>query len=257
MLKKERQDHILRMVQEQDMVKIKDLTALFDASVITIRRDLDELESRGLIKKVYGGAVLVKQKEQARVQPFFVTRIGRHHEEKRKIGIAAAEMVRENETIMLDIGTTALEIAKALKNRENITVLTSSLPVLNELAGSRLSVFSLGGQLRGNELALCGGLALNAINEFCIDKAFVGAGGITLKNGITDYNRESAELCSAVVQRAAETIVVTDSSKFGRDASSVIGLLSSVDVVMTDSGIPEEYRCALNDMGVKLIIVDG
>lgn len=256
MLRKERQQQIVKLLQEQSMVKIKELAPQFGTSIITIRRDLDELEQNGLIKKVYGGAVLAPRKGTENQHPFFSVRTQRCHTEKQRIGAAAAALVQPNETIVLDIGTTALEIAKCLKHREDITVLTSSLPVLNELADSRLTVYSLGGLLRGNELALCGSLAFHVLNAFLVDKAFIGAGGITLENGITDYNRDSAELCAVMTQRARQTILVTDSSKFGHDASAVIGSLDSVDTIVTDNGIPQQFRDNLCEKGIQLLIAD-
>ena len=166
-------------------------------------------------------------------------------------------MVEEGDTIVLDIGTTALEIAKNLKDFENLTVLTNSLPILNELASSHLQVYSLGGRLRGNELALCGSLAFHALNTFCIDKAFIGAGGITLEHGITDYDRDSAELCAAIAHRSKMTVLVADSSKIGRDVSSVIGPLDSVSLLITDTDAPKDFLTGLQEQSIEYITVEA
>ena len=257
MLRKERQQQILNMLHKQGSVKIPELAEAFGVSIITIRRDLDEMVEEGLIKKVYGGAVLAPQTTQEpEAQRLFHTRLEHNHREKKAIGIAAASLAKEGETIVLNIGTTALEIAKNLRNVEDLTVLTNSIPILSELASTRLNVYSLGGKLRGSEFALHGSLAFNSLNNFCVDKAFIGAGGITLENGITDHNRDSAELCSAIVNRSRKTILVTDSSKFGRDASAVVGPLNIVDTIITDSGIPAEYAEGLRSMGIELVIVN-
>ena len=257
MLRKERQQQILNMLHKQGSVEIPELAEAFGVSIITIRRDFDEMVEEGLIKKVYGGAVLAPQTTQEpEAQRLFHTRLEHNHREKKAIGIAAASLAKEGETIVLNIGTTALEIAKNLRNAEDLTVLTNSIPILSELASTRLNVYSLGGKLRGSEFALHGSLAFNSLNNFCVDKAFIGAGGITLENGITDHNRDSAELCSAIVNRSRKTILVTDSSKFGRDASAVVGPLSIVDTIITDSGIPAEYAEGLRSMGIELIIVN-
>lgn len=255
MLRNERQKQILELLRERGTVKIPQLTEAFGVSVITVRRDLDELVSQGLIKKVYGGATLPEEVEPEPVHRIFNSRIERRHRQKRLIGIAAAKLVNEGDTIVLDIGTTALAIAKNLKQFDDLTVLTNSLPVLNTLADSQLNVYSLGGKLRGSELALYGSLAFNSLNEFCVDKAFIGAGGITLENGITDFNRDSAELCAAIAQRARQTILVTDSSKFGHDVSAVIGPLEMVDTIITDDAITPEYAEGLKNKGIQLIIV--
>jgi DeoR/GlpR family transcriptional regulator of sugar metabolism len=170
--------------------------------------------------------------------------------------MAAAKLVKNAETIILDIGTTALEVAKNLETYEDLTILTNSIPILNQLASTNLNVYSLGGKLRGNELALHGSLAYKALNDFCVDKAFIGAGGVTLENGITDHNLDSAELCSAIAKRSRQTILVTDSSKFGKDASVIIGPLKCVEIIITDSGIPAEYAEGIRQAGIELIIVD-
>ena len=236
MLRKERQKKILELLQKEGSVKITELTEKFDVSVITIRRDFDEMVSAGLIKKVYGGAEPVEKPSVGQeIQRFFHTRLALNHKEKKMIGIAAAKLISEGETIVLNIGTTALEIAKNLRDFEDLTVLTNSIPILLELANTRLDVYSLGGKLRGNELALHGSLAFNSLDGFCVDKAFIGAGGITLENGITAHTRDSAELHAAIARRSRHTILVTDSSKFGRDASAIISPLALVKTIVTDS----------------------
>lgn len=257
MLQKERKNQILAMLNKEGMVKIPHLAKAFGVSVITIRRDLDELVRAGAVQKVYGGAVLAeKASPEPEAQRLFHARLAQNHREKRLIGMAAAKLVEDGETIILNIGTTPLEVAKHLGDLDDLTVLTNSLPILNQLANTRLNVYSLGGKLRGNELALHGSLAFKALNDFCVDKAFIGAGGITLKNGITDHNLDSAELCTAIASRSRQTILVTDSSKFGKDASVIVGPLTCVDTIITDSGIPAEYAEGIRKAGIELIIAD-
>lgn len=257
MLRKERQKQILDMLNKQDMVKIPELAKAFDVSVITIRRDLDEMVTAGWIQKVYGGAVLAPQAAaEPEAQRLFHARLAQNHREKMMIGRAAAKLVKDGEIIALNIGTTALEVAKNLGRFEDLTVLTNSIPILNQLANTRLDVYSLGGKLRGNELALHGSLAFKALNDFCVDKAFIGAGGVTLKNGITDHNLDSAELSTVIASRSRQTILITDSRKFGRDASVVIGPLNCVETIITDSGISQEYADGIRQAGIELIIVD-
>ena len=257
MLQKERKNQILAALSKDGMVKIPDLAKAFGVSVITIRRDLDELVRAGMVQKVYGGAILVeKAAPEPEAQRLFHARLAQNHREKRLIGMAAAKLVKDDETIILNIGTTPLEVAKHLGDYNNLTVLTNSLPILNQLANTRLNVYSLGGKLRGNELALHGSLAFKALNDFCVDKAFIGAGGITLKNGITDHNLDSAELCTAIASRSRQTVLVADSSKFGKDASVIVGPLTCVDTIITDSGIPAEFAEGIRQAGIELIIAD-
>ena len=257
MLQKERRNQILALLHKQEMVKIPDLAKVFGVSVITIRRDLEELVRAGQIEKVYGGAILAPQAAvEPEAQRLFHARLAHNHREKMMIGMAAAKLVKDGETVILNIGTTALAVAKHLETYDDLTVLTNSIPILNQLANTRLNVYSLGGKLRGNELALHGSLAFKALNDFCVDKALIGAGGISLENGITDHNLDSAELCSAIAKRSRQTILVADSSKFGKDASVIIGPLTCVETIITDAGIPAEYAEGIRQAGIELIIVD-
>ncbi len=258
MQQSERQGRILKLLEEKKTVTIPELTEACGVSVITIRRDLDALAGKGLIRKVYGGASLPeRQPLDLSPHPSFLSRITRHHDHKERLGFTAASLVQEGDTVILDIGTTCLEIAKALKKRVGITVLTNSLAILNELADSGLEVHALGGRLRGRELSLTGQQACEAMKDFYANKAFISVSGVSLENGLTDFNIDSSELCAAITRRAGHVYLVTDSSKFGKIAFSVIGPLECVHSVITDSGIPQEYADAFKARGVELILVDS
>ena len=255
MMQEVRQASILNILHENGSVKIKDLAKQFDVSIVTVRRDLDELAADGLVTKVYGGAVM-PQRYRAGCLQILDASASSHRREKELIGAAAAALVQEGETILLDIGETVLEVAKNIRNYQSITILTPSVPVLTEMSSTNLPIYSLGGCMRNREMAFYGSLALYALNQFCVDKAFIGCGGCTIAHGITDYSSDSAELHTAVAQRAKQSILVTDSSKFGRDAFAVIGPIDWVDMVITDSGISAEYAEAIRSIGVDLKIVD-
>lgn len=236
------------------MLRIPELTQLLDVSVITIRRDLDFLEQQGLLRKVYGGATYLDTPESNQSHLLFTSRIAQNRHLKERIGRTATQLVNSGDSVILDIGTTCLEVARHLKARTDITVLTNSIAILNELLDAPMEVYSLGGRLRGSELSLTGPQAFSAIRDFCATKAFIGVGGISLENGLTDFNRDSAELCAAIIRRAQQVYVVADSSKFGKAAFSVIGELDCVDGIITDSGIPKKYADALEERGVKVIL---
>ena len=254
MLGRERQNLILDMLGANRTVRIPERTERFGVAVATSRRDLDILESNGLIRRIYGGAELAERKGYE--QPIFNTRVTRNAQNKALIGSAAARLISEGDTIVLDIGTTTLEVAKNIGDVPHLTVLTNSLPVLNELVSGSANVYALGGRLRSQELSIGGSMAEETLNSFFVDKAFVGAGGITLENGITDFTPDSAQLCSAIMKRANEVILVADSSKFNKNVFAKDAPLSHVDTVVTDSGIPEEYVKAFAKMEIKLIIAD-
>ena len=254
MLSQERQNAILKMLSVQDTVQIAELTERFAVSVATIRRDLDVLERRQMVRRVYGGATLAGTKPRPR--PVFRSRAIQHHEAKVAIGKAAAALIQSGETVLIDIGTTTLEVACQLKDRTALTVLTNSLPVLNELEESSLDVYALGGRLRHQELALCGSLSLASLAGFFVDKAFIGAGGVSLDNGVTVYNPDSAQLSSAIVDRANEVILCADNSKFGYNGFAFVCGLDRIGTVVTDRGLTDEFREGLTRQGIRVIIAD-
>ena len=251
MLNKDRQNIIIDMLNQDKSVQIPDLAEKFNVSIATIRRDLRELEEQNLIKRIYGGAVLP---EKPTLQPYF-PRANRHKEEKSLLGAVAASLVQEGETIVLDIGTTVLEVAKNIKNIQNLMVISNSLPILTELEPcSNIQLFSMGGQLNANMHALTGYIAEQTLNNFCVDKAFIGVAGISMEYGLTNFNQESAQLCAATIRRAKKSILVADSSKFGMTNFAVVGSLNCVDTVITDEGIPEKYKTYFESNGIELII---
>lgn len=254
MLGRERQNLILDTLNSSRTVRIPELTERFNVSVATIRRDLDILESEGLIRRIYGGAELAERKSYE--QPIFNTRVTRHAAQKAAIGAAAAKLISEGDTVVLDIGTTTLEVAKNIGEISHLTVLTNSLPVLNELVSGNVNVYALGGRLRGQELSIGGSIAEETLGNFFVDKAFVGAGGVTLENGITDYSPDSAQLCSAIMKRANEVILVVDSSKFNKNVFAKVAPINHIDTVVTDSGIPQEYVDFFAKSDIRLIIAD-
>ncbi len=253
MLAQERQNIIVDMLREKKTLRVTELTERFGASLATIRRDLETLESQGAIRRVYGGAVL--NGEPARVQTFFSDRKNSNNQIKAAIGRAAADLVREGETVFLDIGTTTLEVARHLKGFRKLTVLTNSLPILNDLADSGLDVFSLGGRLRPDELCFAGEIAAENLRGFFVDKAFLSVGGITLAEGLSDFSHSSVQMHRLVLERAGESVLVADSGKFGNNTFAIIGGLDLVDIVITDEGIPAEYAAWLRAHDVRLVTV--
>ena len=253
MLAQERQNTILAMLNDKRTVQVSELTSRFGASVATIRRDLEALENQGLARRVYGGAV---SDTPARIQPLFRERKDTNAAVKQAIGRAAADLIRENETIFLDIGTTTFEVARQLKRYRNLTVLTNSLPILNELVDTDLAVFSLGGKMRGAELCFSGDIAMSNLQSFYVDKAIVGTGGITLEQGISDFNHGNAQLRRMIMERSRETIVVTDSSKFGVNAFAIVGDIAKINTIVTDTRIPADYADNLRGLQVKVVVAE-
>ena len=249
----DRRDEIVRIINENGKAKVEELSKVFQVSLVTIRNDLNYLEDRGLIHRVYGGALVrdyvaddTTLNEKAKV----------HAEEKRRIGAKAAEMILDGDSIVLDSGTTTLEIAKQIKTRQNLTVMTNAVNIATELAGYiDIQVMLTGGTLREKSFSLVGPQAEAVLREFFFDKLFLGVDGIDIKFGLTTPNMLEAHLNSIMVDIANETILVTDSSKFGRKSLCRICGAEKVDKVITDANIPKEYLSGLKELGVETILV--
>lgn len=252
MLSEERRNKILEIVNHDKIIKIDDITKKFNISVATARRDLDILEEQLYIKRIYGGAALLTP---SGTEPLFFTREMENRAEKIAIGKAASEMVVEGDTIYIDTGTTTLEVARNLMKINNITVLASSLTVMNELANSNVTVYSLGGKIRPHELSMSGSIAINALEQFCVEKAFIGAAGVTFNEGISDFNYEEAQVRLMAIKRAKQSILVADSSKFGNDAFARTCSLEHFHTIITDINLPKVFVDGIKDRKINLISV--
>jgi DeoR/GlpR family transcriptional regulator of sugar metabolism len=252
MLSEERRNKILEIVNHDKIIKIDDITEKFNISVATARRDLDILEEQLYVKRIYGGAALLTP---SGTEPLFFTREMENRAEKIAIAKAAAELVVEGDTIYIDTGTTTLEVARNLMKINNITVLTSSLTIMNELANSNVTVYSLGGKIRPHELSMSGSIAINSLGQFCVEKAFIGAAGVTFDEGISDFNYEEAQVRLIAIKRAKQSILVADSSKFGNNAFARTCSLEYFHTIITDINLPKVFVDGIKDRKINLISV--
>lgn len=266
MLSQERQQSILDLLTERGSVTVNDLVTRFAVSEMTIRRDLDLLERKGLLRRVYGGAVLERSRSY---EPPFLTRSAEFQEEKQRIGRAAAALVKNGESLALDVGTTTLEVARSLAassansahsggrvEQKNLTIITPCFQiaaVLAETPGIRLIL--TGGILRPSELSMIGHLAERAFQEFFVDKLFLGAAGVDFEAGVTEYNLEDTLVKKAMLRSAKEVILVVDASKFNRVAFTAITPLSAIDRIVTDSRIDPRVKSRLENENIEVIVV--
>lgn len=253
MLSDERHQMILKLLDEQGSVRINDLVELFGISEMTVRRDLALLERKSLLSRVYGGAVSARGRSY---EPPYLARSSQNPEKKVRIGKAAAAQVLDGDSIALDIGTTTLEVARHLADRQNLTIITPSFIIaqlLSEQAGIRLIL--TGGILRPGELSLVGNLAERVFQEFFIDKLFLGVGAIDIKNGLSEFNMEDTLVKRAMVQSAKEIFVVTDSSKFNQVAFTQIAPLKAVQHIITDDELDPETAARYRKEGVDVMLV--
>ena len=253
MLIEERRQHILSLIQKHGRVLVDELSNSLDLSKITIRKDLDYLESKDLLVRTHGGALPVHA--GALSDPPIREKEDLHHEEKIRIAKAAAAMISEGQCIILDSGTTTIEIARALPSFHHLTVITNALNIAAELTSSNFEIILIGGTLRKNSLSVVGPLAEDVLKEMHADIVFLGVDGFDVRVGLTTPNVLEARVNRAMVQAAERVVAVCDSSKFNRKSLSLIVPASAIDCVITDSNLPPEELKAIREVGIEVTTV--
>lgn len=257
MLAKDRRNEILKTMRTNGgMIKMTDIINTYGVSHETARRDIEALQDKKYVKRIHGGAIL---NSKMRTLDFFIPsnadELGADAREA--IGRMAASLINEGESVLLANGTTVLEVAKHLKNYHNLTIITNSLPVINELIDTTLDIYVLGGKIDSNELNMSGNLGLRSLQGIYADKAFIGAGGVTLEYGVSDYAIQDESLREEIIKRAGTVILVAHSEKFGNNAFSLGIPLKNIDIVVTDKGLSSEYRRGLTELGINVFLADG
>jgi DeoR/GlpR family transcriptional regulator of sugar metabolism len=249
----QRLQRIVAAVESNGTVAIADLVQRLGVTAMTVRRDLACLERKGLLRRVRGGAVGAQGRSY---EPPLLARTGSHADEKQRIGAAAAALVRDGDSIAIDVGTTALEVARHLVGRHNLTVITPGVHVAGALAEQPgIRVILTGGILRPGEFSLVGPLAERAFKDFFVDKLFLGIGGIDFTAGLTEFNVEDAQVKRAMVAGAKEVVVVADASKFDRVALAAVAGLDVVRQVVSDTGLRPDAVARLRAMGIAVSTV--
>lgn len=247
----ERRAAILRSLDATGRVAVAELSQLAKVSDMTIRRDLEALEHEGLLRRTRGGAVSVTSLSY---EPPYILRKDTNAKSKARIGTRLASLLREGETVILDVGTTAVAVARALKGRQNLTVLTSNLWAAAILADEPGIVLILtGGQARQRERSLVGHLATRAFDEMVFDVFVLSVAGIHQDYGITDYNVEEALVKRAAIAASQRHIVVADSSKLGKVAFAKVCDLDQVDAIVTDDASPHALSALAAD-DIEIVI---
>ncbi|MGA8036877.1 MAG: transcriptional repressor AgaR [Candidatus Acidiferrales bacterium] len=252
MLSEERRRKILELLERDGRVVVKDLARRFSTSLITIRKDLEHLHGQGRIQRAHGGALPVEATAQR--DPALREKERLHRKEKHRIAEAAVKFVQPGQVIILDSGTTSAAIARVAKNIPNLTVITNGVNIASELAGTNVEVILTGGTLRKNSFSLVGPLAEDSLRHVSADVLFLAVDGFDVDYGLTTPNLLEAKVNRAMMASAKTTIVVCDSSKFGRRSLSLIAPTSEVQHTITDDKIPPRVLRALRDTGVKVIV---
>jgi DeoR family transcriptional regulator, aga operon transcriptional repressor len=246
---------IVEEVLREGEVSVEALAARLGVSLATVRRDLAALERQGLVRRTHGGATAVNPVAYDAFRPdsTFREQEGRHAEEKRRIGLAAAELVRDGEAIGLTPGTTTTQVARSLRHRRGITVVTSTVNVAMELCDREdLTVYVTGGYLRGGWFSLVGAPAAAAVREVFLDRVFLGVNAIHAGRGLTCLHPEEAAINRALVGQARQRVVVADRSKLGRVARCLICPASEVHVLITDRDASEEDVRPFLERGIEV-----
>jgi DeoR family transcriptional regulator of aga operon len=252
-----RDDQILKLLLRKGSVTVEALIKSLKASAPSIRRDLTRLEKQGLIRRNHGGATLVQELlyEPYRYDTAFQTRQHRFVKEKRHIGIAAAELVGTNETIGLTAGTTTTWVARSLRHRSNLTIVTNAVNIGMELCNMPgLKIHLTGGYVRWPwSFSLIGAGAVNFMGDIFLDQLFLSVSGIEAERGATTNEMDEALCFRAMVKQAKQVILVADSSKLGAVTPSLICPIGDVDVLVTDLGASDKAIREFEKRGVKVI----
>jgi DeoR family fructose operon transcriptional repressor len=249
MFAEQRKQRILKALERSQAVSVLDLGRALRASPASIRRDLVDLERAGLLKRTHGGAVSA---QLATLEPSLAEKEDRYQAQKAAIAAVAAGFVKEGDTILLDAGSTTRQIARELRERRGITIVTNALNIAWELASSHMEIVLTGGQLRPNVLSQVGPLAEQALGVLQVDKLFLAANGVDLDKGVTTPNLIEARTKQAMVASASEVILVVDHSKFGVVAFGRICPIERLHHLVTDAAVPPAMVHALEKRGVKV-----
>ena len=247
---------ILQLLRKTGEISVESLSHSLDVSVHTIRRDLQQMESRGLLRRKHGGAAALGPLlyEPFKADKSFQEMVGRFADEKRRIGRAAAESIEDGEVIALTAGTTATEVIRNLPLNRHIVVVTNTVNVAMELANRKdVDVYVTGGHLRGEWFSLVGMTAIESMRKIVVDRLFIGVNGIDAMRGLTCYNAEEAEINRAMVGQAKRKIVIADHSKFGVAARWKICETRDVDLIITDADTPRTEMKKFSKAGIKVI----
>jgi DeoR/GlpR family transcriptional regulator of sugar metabolism len=249
-LAEQRRQEVLSTVRSGQTVETATLAKRFGVSEMTIRRDLDELADRGLLRRVRGGAV---QAKSLRYEPPFDESQIERGEQKARVGSAAADLVGPGATIIIDIGTTALELARHLHGRSGLTVVTNNLAVYEELVGDEdVDILLLGGLVRRNYRSLVGFLTADSLQGIRADLAFIGTSGIGEDLTLLDTTAEEIPAKRAMIRAAKRVVLLADGAKFWGGGLGRVAGIEAVDVVVTTTDAPRDRLAALRDRNVEV-----
>lgn len=246
-----RRDKILELLHQNGKVKVSDLSELFSISEVTIRNDLTDLESEGLLDRVHGGAISSNRLYR---NLSYNERTSKNTEQKKKIAKEVASHIKDGETIMINSGTTTHFIAKELINLRNINIVTNSITIAMELANRpNINLILLGGNVNADYSFTFGDDAIAQLERYKADKLILSVDGVSSENGISTYHYLESRLNQIMIERANNTYVVADSSKIGKESFSFIASINKVSYLITDETENTKNIASIIKSGVDVI----
>lgn len=253
MFQLERQEKILKMVNENSTVRTSDLCEIFSTSSVTIRNDINELANRGLLIKSHGGAMSVNDRINLEIPSG--KKLQQNIENKRRIAQEANRHIGPDEIIILDSGSTTLEIAKQLKQK-NVTVITNDIQIGMVLAEKKnVTLYLTGGRLKPSVHTLMGGETIDYFRRIRVDKLFLGCDAIDIQWGISNRTQEEVLIKQAMMAASRQVLAVSDASKLGRQVFARICGFDQVDTLIIDTISPKDKQ-ALETLGVRVLVTD-
>ena len=253
---KERRTLLLNELKNKGKVSVVELSKAFGVTEVSIRKDLEELENRKLLIRVKGGAVSLHTDSQ-HDDMLISEKSLIHPKEKRRLGAFAASLVQDGESLIIDSGTTMMQVAKYLDPAQRLTIITNALDIAISLyKKDNYQVIVLGGNMRNVSFSTVGMVAEANLKNFYADKLFLGVDSISIRDGISTPDIEEASLNQAMLSCAREVIAVFDSSKVNRRSFAHIAMLDRVDTIVTDNHIPDDLREYIQMKGIKLHVVN-
>ena len=255
LIQQERENRILELFRNQNVIRVNQLASELNVTQATIRTDLQRMTQKGLVRRVHGGAVL--EKSFTSHETPFILRKDSFFKEKQQIGRVAAEEIVDGQTVILDISTTVLEVAKNIKNRKKLIVITNSLHNALELVDVEdIQLILTGGLVERVEKCMVGSIAIKILSQFYADKVIIGIGGLSLEKGITDFGLGESEVRKLMIESGKEVIAVADSSKIGKLAFVSTAPLSKINKLITDWHIRPDQRDAFREQGIDVVVCE-
>jgi DeoR/GlpR family transcriptional regulator of sugar metabolism len=248
----ERHRRIQEFLQEHRSARVSTLAERLGVSEVTIRRDLEDLERRGLLERTHGGAILAQRMAR---EPLFVEAASHHPAEKQRIGAVAARLATDGDTVFLNGGTTTLEVVRQLG--PHVRVVTNHVGAALHAGDRGLDLILVGGEYRSASNSCVGDLAARSLRGIFATRSFIGVEGLSVRSGLTTPAIPEAEIARVMIEQTrGQVVVVADSSKVGVVADFSIAPIEAATILVTDSGLDEEYRAELAGHGVRVVIAD-